>query len=256
MKRSSLLFLFASIVFSAGVIISLSGYTLTRSVKAEQGFVVLEFFTSEGCSSCPPAEKLVEWAHKKYKDEPVYILAYHVDYWNKLGWTDVFSDSLYTKRQQRYAERFRLNSVYTPQIVVNGHTEFVGSEEATLKKNLKENLSSASTAAIQVKNLKVDGDKITVEYSIPKTPPSTELMVAVVEKSATSKILGGENKGKTLAHVQIVRHLDAFPIDGSGKVVATIQLPAGIGASGLELVSFVQRNNTGEIFGASKVGVK
>ena|SRR5437764_672084 len=87
--------------------------------KGQNGFAVVELFTSEGCSSCPPADKLVATLVERDKKEAVYILSYHVDYWDRLGWKDRFSDAAFTARQQHYAELLHLSSVYTPQIVVN-----------------------------------------------------------------------------------------------------------------------------------------
>jgi hypothetical protein len=85
-----------------------------------KGFAVVELFTSEGCSSCPPADDLVAKIQKENNDQPVYILAFHVDYWNNLGWKDSFSSSAFSKRQNQYADWLNLRSVYTPQVIVNG----------------------------------------------------------------------------------------------------------------------------------------
>src|SRR4051812_28119465 len=95
---------------------------------------VIELFTSEGCSSCPAADALV--AKIAAENHPgVIFLSYHVDYWNRLGWQDVFSDARFTKRQAAYGDHFKLNSVYTPQIVVNGEKQFVGSDEHKLRES-------------------------------------------------------------------------------------------------------------------------
>ncbi len=95
-------------------------------------FAVVELFTSEGCSSCPPADKLVSEIVSE-KHDNIYVLTYHVDYWNRLGWKDVFSKSEWSARQQYYAAMLGLEGVYTPQIVVNGKQEFVGSNESKLR---------------------------------------------------------------------------------------------------------------------------
>src|ERR1700744_6104626 len=121
--------LVAAGVFIAGAFINKRKVPVTDAGK---GFAVIELFTSEGCSSCPPADALVARVQKESNDKPVYILAFHVDYWNRLGWKDVFSSAEYSERQNQYARWLKLSSVYTPQIVVNGRTEFVGSEEANL----------------------------------------------------------------------------------------------------------------------------
>src|SRR5471032_1935701 len=97
----------------------------TSKVPANNGFVLIELFTSEGCSSCPPADELVARIQKADKDKAVYILAYHVDYWNLLGWKDQFSNAANSQRQRQYASWLKLSEVYTPQIVVNGKKEFV-----------------------------------------------------------------------------------------------------------------------------------
>src|ERR1700709_1440967 len=90
-----------------------------KLAAAGKGFAVIELFTSEGCSSCPPADALVARVQKESNDKPVYILAFHVDYWNHLGWKDAFSSAEYSERQNQYARWLKLSSVYTPQIVVN-----------------------------------------------------------------------------------------------------------------------------------------
>ena len=92
-------------------------------------FAIIELFTSEGCSSCPAADKTVAKLAQEFAGK-VYILGFHVDYWNYLGWKDAFSDSKYSERQKEYAAVFKLDGVYTPQVVVNGSRELIGSKES------------------------------------------------------------------------------------------------------------------------------
>src|SRR5438270_9575711 len=120
-----------------------AGNKATTFSANEKGFAVIELFTSEGCSSCPAAEKLVASVAAENLTS-VFILAYHVDYWNRLGWKDGFSNAAYTARQTRYAEVFNLPSAYTPQIVVNGKTEFVGSNAIKLKSVMRDDLANAT----------------------------------------------------------------------------------------------------------------
>src|SRR5882757_7431762 len=96
-----------------------------------KGFAVVELSTSEGCSSCPPADELVEKIQKDNKNGKIYILAFHVDYWDHQGWKDRFSDREFSNRQRQYAGWLNLQTVYTPQIVVNGTTEYVGSDQSS-----------------------------------------------------------------------------------------------------------------------------
>src|SRR4051794_39591301 len=108
--------------------ISLLGLATTRKKTSAplSGTAVVELFTSEGCSSCPPADEALAAAAKTYTGH-VYVLGYHVDYWDRLGWKDPFSNAAWTDRQTRYADLFKLNSIYTPQAIVNGKTQFTGS---------------------------------------------------------------------------------------------------------------------------------
>ena len=115
-------------------------------IKDKDGFALIELFTSEGCSSCPAADAILEEVQKKYIDKNVLIVGYHVDYWDKLGWKDVFSDASFTQRQEYYSTIFHLNSIYTPQVVVNGKTEFVGSNKEKLISSIEEQLNEKPAA--------------------------------------------------------------------------------------------------------------
>src|SRR3954452_5453128 len=102
---------------------------LRKAASKGKAFAVIELFTSEGCSSCPPADELVSRLLSENKQN-IYILSFHVDYWNRLGWKDSFSDPAFSARQKQYANYLSLDGVYTPQIVVNGEHQFVGSDES------------------------------------------------------------------------------------------------------------------------------
>src|SRR6185369_6535980 len=119
-------------------LVLLAGAALLGLASAEKktgaalpGIAVVELFTSEGCSSCPPADDALAAADKAYTGH-VYVLGFHVDYWDRLGWKDPFSNASWTERQNRYAGKFDLTSIYTPQAVVNGTTQFTGSEKNRL----------------------------------------------------------------------------------------------------------------------------
>jgi len=216
-----------------------------------KGFAVVELFTSEGCSSCPPADAVVAKIQKESEDKPIYILAFHVDYWNRLGWKDVFSSADYSRRQNQYASWLKLSEVYTPQIIVNGKTEFVGSEEGTLRNAIKANLQKDAVAGITLSDIKVDGNKASLSYQTKGNISNTALLVAVVQKSAQTKVERGENAGHTLSHVQIVRSLQSLSLKG-GNGSESITLPQGFAAKGSELVAFLQDTLTGAIIGATK----
>jgi hypothetical protein len=219
--------------------------------STDKGFAVVELFTSEGCSSCPPADALVARVQKESGGQPVYILAYHVDYWDRLGWKDAFSSSQYSDRQKQYARWFKLSSYYTPQIVVNGRTEFVGSEEDRLRTTIKSSLQKAANAELTLNDIKVNGVKATLQYHTSAAAKNISLVVALIEKNATTKVQSGENGGRTLSHVQIVTQLKTAPISNNSGT-ETIALPRGFNAEKWEIIGFVQNNMTGEITGATK----
>jgi len=217
-----------------------------------KGFAVVELFTSEGCSSCPPADALVARVQKESAGKPVYILAFHVDYWNRLGWKDAFSSAEYSARQQQYARWLKLSSVYTPQAVVNGIKEFVGSEDGTLRNTIKNDLHQSAKTELTLSGVKINNGKTELQYHTEGAINNASLLVALVEKNAVSKVERGENGGRTLAHVQIVRKLQSVNLANHDGGSVSIALPAGFNAEGYEVIGFVQNTSTGEITGAAK----
>jgi hypothetical protein len=232
--------------------------TISRAVSAreeDKGFAVVELFTSEGCSSCPPADELISRMQKESSGKPVYILAFHVDYWNRLGWKDQFSSAAFSQRQSQYAEWMKLSSVYTPQAVVNGNREFVGADESTLRQAVGAGLNKAASSEVSLKNVKISGNRIDLEYHTGGATTGTSLLLAVVQKAGVSKVLRGENGGRTLAHVQIVRNLQTIDLSKELNGSASLNIPGGINSDNLEVIAFIQRNNNGEIIGATKSAV-
>ncbi len=154
------------IVFTTGAFMTRNKTTTNKTITASpaKGFAVVELFTSEGCSSCPSADETVARLLAKNIGN-VYILAYHVDYWNRLGWKDPFSNAAYSQRQSEYASKFRLNGVYTPQVVVNGSSEFVGSDEDKLNNTIEIDLNKQSGENISI-NTQRSNNNVTVNYEI------------------------------------------------------------------------------------------
>lgn len=219
-----------------------------------KGFAVVELFTSEGCSSCPPADELVARVEKESGDKPVYILAFHVDYWNSLGWKDIFSNADFSKRQHQYAQYLNLSSVYTPQIVVNGKKEFVGSEEGTLRGAIRAALQKDATAGLTLNDVKADATRLTVHYQTEGVGENTNLLLALVQKQAQSHVKGGENGGRTLSHVQIVKALQTISLSEKSGT-KSIALPSGFTPQNFELIGFLQNVHSGEIIGATKEAI-
>ncbi|QHS56431.1 DUF1223 domain-containing protein [Mucilaginibacter sp. 14171R-50] len=218
-----------------------------------KGFAVLELFTSEGCSSCPPAEALLERIQKEAGDKPVYILAYHVDYWNRLGWKDVFSSPEFSKRQYWYNRKFT-SEVYTPQLIVNGKTEFVGSDEEQIRNTLTATLNGTATPTLSLQAHQV-GKNLNVTYRSEGGSAQSNLVLALVQKHAVSIVKAGENEGRTLTHAQIVKQLSTFSLSPGGKGCETVALPTGFDTQKWELIGFIQKPDTGEILAATKTSV-
>lgn len=226
-------------LLAAAIPLSLVPAAMTARQKGpaapSSGIALVELFTSEGCSSCPPADEALAAAAKAYTGH-VYVLGYHVDYWNRLGWKDPFSDAAWTARQSRYADRFNLNSIYTPQVIVNGKTEFTGSDRKRLFATIEDALTHPAAAA-PVLDAKADGDKNIIVTGKTSLSPGQELYIALVQRHADTQVKKGENEGKHIYHINIVRGLKALPA-GTGSV--SFRLPADLNASDFTIIAFVQ----------------
>lgn len=208
---------------------------------------VVELFTSEGCSSCPPADMLLP--RFADNDSSVIPLSFHVDYWNYLGWRDPFSRSEYSARQRNYVQQFQLESAYTPQLVVNGQYELVGSDRHRAADAIRKSLAEPAVVAIFPQFVRQSGHTLQYMIRAEGNLDKTVIRVALVQKKAIMKIKAGENKGATLMHQNIVRSLNSYP---AGKQIqGTQQLPQDIGAGNWILVFFAQRMRDLTITGAA-----
>lgn len=247
-----------SLLLSLGLSLSVMAFDLNTNSKttdhtANKSFVVVELFTSEGCSSCPPADKLLAKIQEENAGKPVYLLAFHVDYWNHQGWRDVFSDREFTRRQYQYANWLNLETVYTPQVVVNGRHELIGSQEETLRRALNTELNSAAPAQLNAE-AQIEPGKLKLTYQASNAARGTVLQVALVQKVAHTMVKRGENAGRLLPHVQIVRRIQGFPAAASGNVA--VNLPEGFNPTEWEVITFLQNTQSGTIIAASRPDFK
>ncbi|SDD49051.1 hypothetical protein SAMN04487996_101147 [Dyadobacter soli] len=250
MKTNIITSLFLTLGISLSAMASdLNSKTTTDNPDANKGFAVIELFTSEGCSSCPPADKLLAKIQEENAGKPVYLLAFHVDYWNHQGWRDVFSDKEYTKRQYQYANWLNLETVYTPQAVVNGRHELIGSQEETLKRALNIELNATPTAQLNAE-AQIEAGKLKLAYQTTNAGRGTVLQVALVQKVAHTMVKRGENAGRLLPHVQIVRRIQSFPAAASGNV--SVNLPEGFNPNEWEVITFLQSTQNGAIIAANR----
>jgi hypothetical protein len=215
--------------------------------------VVVELFTSEGCSSCPPADALlVQLSQKAPPGVDLILLGEHVDYWNHGGWSDRFSSAQFSQRQSNYEQHLRVNGPYTPQMIIDGRLQFVGNDAAALKHNLE--LAAAAAKPVQVSLQWEAGDhlKIDVQASEPK---HAKVWVAVTEDGLTTAIGGGENSGRTLRHAAVVRELRDLGGVKNGSLERTVEVArhSGWNAANLKVAVLVQDSDNGPILGAASL---
>lgn len=245
-----------TIIFLIGIgLIGLLAFSLEKNesfsinITEKADFVVLELFTSQGCSSCPSADKLLaeiyEEAQKARKQ--LFVLSYHVDYWDRLGWKDPFSQSLFTKRQYEYGEYFGLKGIYTPQVVVNGAKEFVGSDARKLNSSLENNSNPKATIDISLNNVKWRNSQVNFGYSLIGDFKNIQLRVAILSKKEETNIPRGENSGLKLSGSNVVRVLQT--IKASEKSVFTIALPNDLVKENTRIVVFAQDSKSSQILG-------
>lgn len=219
-----------------------------------KGFVLIELYTSEGCSSCPSADQLLKQIREEYKDKNVYVLAYHVDYWNRLGWKDKFSDHRFSERQSAYANNFRSSSVYTPQAVVNGKDEMVGSAAGQLKNAINKYLNKSTEIEFAAKIGSINSSNLQVNFDLPTDAKNKNLIVNLVQKNVSTNVKAGENGGRVLPHANVVRAYQSILVEGNQKLV-TIELPEGFKKEDYELISFIQEKNQGTVLGVLETGL-
>jgi hypothetical protein len=218
--------------------------------------VLVELFTSEGCSSCPPADDMLREIDGKRTSEGSLILGIseHVTYWDHGGWKDPFGSDTTTERQDAYRLRFGLDSVYTPQMVVNGESQFVGGNTHDLLEAL-ERTQAESQDAVRIVSVKLNGDMVEAVVSIAGAVPARggEVFVVVAEDETTQHVLRGENKGRTLRHASVARSIvKAGKITAAGESTVRVKLPeeAALPGARRHLIVWVQEPGLGRMLGA------
>ena len=222
--------------------------------------VVIELFTSEGCSSCPPADALLQ---KLDQSRPVsgadlIVLSEHVDYWNDIGWTDPYSTHEYAKRQSAYADHFGLNTVYTPQMIVDGNFELVGSDERRAIEAVRE-AAMSKKAPVRVSFRVSDDEAATIHVEAgPLTSSitaaqSANVFLGIADDSDESQVSRGENAGRTLHHVAVLRE---FTRIGTVKASDLFSRDLNLNLNSkrprnLRIVVIIQEAEVGKILGAA-----
>jgi len=228
---------------------------LALSMQAAELPVVIELFTSEGCSSCPPADDLLA---KLEKTQPVagarlIVLSEHVDYWNRLGWRDPFSSEVFTARQRDYVDSLRQDGSYTPEAVVDGRTQFVGSNGrdalAAIKDAMKQPKAQIALTAAPAGM----GINLTIDVKDIPGAKDANVVLAITETGLQSNVRSGENSGRVLKHTGVVRRISVLgSTQGSTYSRQTsIPLPKEWKRENLRAVVFLQDRRTRHIVGAA-----
>lgn len=224
--------------------------------------VLVELFTSEGCSSCPPADGLLQQLDRTQPigGAQVIVMSEHVDYWNHIGWTDPYSSRFFSDRQSGYSGRFGLSSVYTPQMVVDGNTEFVGNDsrlasQAVVKAlalpKVAIRISGISLDASQTVRAHIDTDALPQSLKVHKA----DVYLVMALKHAESQVLRGENSGRRLTHAGVVRSLTKIGSIEAGKTFSQdvhLKLDPNADLSNLRVIAFVQQPGQHQVLGAAQ----
>ncbi len=219
-----------------------------KATTLGQTVAVVELFTSEGCSSCPPADRLLKKIAGDGAAPSILVLSYHVDYWNHIGWKDPYSRVQFTQRQREYAAHLLLDNLYTPQVVVNGTEEFVGSDEGKLRKSLA---NKPALPMITIEAIRKTPGIIQLSYALAEVQAQV-LNIALVQKNASTKVRSGENGGETLHHVNVVHQLKRIePLSKEGTT--ELNFPAGLKENEFIIIAFTQQKRDYRITGAAQL---
>ncbi|OSY87320.1 hypothetical protein WH52_11775 [Tenacibaculum holothuriorum] len=232
-------------------LISLSIFSQKEITKNQDSFLVFQLFTSQGCSSCPPADYLLEQVKKETANKNVIVMSYHVDYWNRLGWVDPFSSREFTKLQYTYGKKFNSNSVYTPQLVINGAEHFVGSNKTKIKQRLNKYDTFKSSNKIILKNTKSKNNSISTSYEVLGSTEGKSIVFALVLERKSTFVKRGENSNKSITNSNIViKQISSSINNEDGNF--DIEIPKDyLQENNLRLIAFTQKENL-EITGATQ----
>ena len=249
----------AVVIAGAGLLLTGPKPAAQAAAQGARRAVVVELFTSEGCSDCPPADAL---ATRLRRSQPVagadvIVLGEHVDYWNSARWSDRFSQHTFSERQVDYAEHLHLDSPYTPQIVVDGHTDVLGSDRHGVERAIAE-ATAAPKADVR---LSPEGDGVRVHvdhFPVAASGQEADVVLAITENGLRTHVGGGENAGRWLEHSAVVRTLRVIgsisvsPSSAFDTAVPVRLVPGGK-RENTEAVVFVQARASRRVLGAASL---
>lgn len=261
--RLAMVFLF--VIAASAALTAFRGQTAKNTSEANGSEVVVELFTSEGCSSCPPADALLARLSEQLGTGNVQVIALeeHVDYWDDLGWKDPFSSHDWTTRQYAYAGVLGNGNPYTPQMVVDGSLEFSGSREQQARKSIAEEAAQKKTSVTLSQGTASMAGTENVLVQVGKLSPSekggtAEVWLAITETGLHSDVKRGENAGHELRHAAIVRSMRKIgeakaDVDPSFSSDSAIHVRREWNQHNLRAVVFVQEKSSLRIVGAAEI---
>ena len=223
--------------------------------------VLVELFTSEGCSSCPPADALLREINdtRSSSGQLIVGISEHVTYWNSLGWADPFSSSLFTERQNAYGSRLGLDGVYTPQIVVNGTEQLVGSDRVSLARAFKKEDEKPAQVAVHILATRLAGKELVVRFSTTTDASNgkADVIAVLADDMDRSSVLRGENSGRSLAHVAVARSLmRVASVQPAGEQEVRIAVPSSFQpGEAHHLILFAQAPSHGRVLGTDSAAL-
>ena len=257
MGRFSTLAILLTLAFYESIVLTKMVVAKTPAAFDAHRTVVVELFTSEGCSSCPPADELLGHLRQDLSAKNIQVipLGFHVDYWNSLGWKDRFSSASFSQRQEEYAKSLKVDGPYTPQMVVDGTSEFVGNSAAQAQRTISQAASQPEIATVEISA--VNQDKLAVQVKAAGTANTANVMLAITEDNLTTNVGSGENGGRTLHHAAVVRELRQVGQLRNGNFQASVPLKIEKDwkREDLHAVVFVQEGSSGKIQGAASIAL-
>jgi hypothetical protein len=268
MRRGFPIFVLVAIsclmIFACRHLMAMSAATEGTSNGTTRTPVLVELFTSEGCSDCPPADTLLERLDRSQpvRNADLIVLSEHVDYWDDIGWKDPYSSHEFSIRQGDYARRFRLEGPYTPQMVVDGDMELVGSDERRAIQVIENSIKTEKLPVVLSSIHREGNDNLAVHVETgplvsPGRRTAAQVLIALADNSDQSSVRGGENSGRTLKHVAVVRNLTSVgSIDvGSTFSKDVIVSERNTDQHNLRIVAIVQEMNLGRVLGVGSARV-
>ncbi len=244
--------------FKNTILAALMPMVISMTTHAAEPFALVELFTSEGCSSCPPADRVASELVDEDDERNVFVLSFHVDYWDRLGWKDPYSTAAASERQRAYSKTLREQRVYTPHMIVNGAVGFVGSDKARAEKEIDRALQRpapvevvAEAIAAGVNSIRIDAR---VEMEVELLHRDWDIVAAVIEHDLSQTPDRGENKGQILKHDNVVRAFKTEALQGDG-VTIEIDVPSEVDREHASIIVYVQDTRTRKVLGVTRVAM-